>query len=324
MKSKFASRAGALARPASRPGRGCSSPGRRACGSATGGPARATTTCAGSPRARAASTRGSTPWRRPSAHRRSPYTSATGNCSPRDGGIGNLVRYHIYQRDKRFFPVFDRVRRHHEKAPPASTAVGVGRFDPDDEARLCIDAIAFRPSAMPAWGARTVLGGSARHAAAAHFSHVIGAGPYLFIAGQIPDRHLAARRAADPRLRRRARGGAIPERRAQPRGCAQRPDRGADLVHLRSHPPASRGRRVLAGPGAESRRLPAGHARLPDLPSRARALLPAGSARAHGGRGRRGRAQGHADRDRAHGRGRRARASRAGASTPRAGRRRRT
>ena len=36
-----------------------------------------------------------------------------------DGGLGNLVRYHIYQRDKRFFPVFDRVRRHHETAPPA-------------------------------------------------------------------------------------------------------------------------------------------------------------------------------------------------------------
>lgn len=103
-----------------------------------------------------------------------------------DGGIGNLVRYHIYQRDKRFFPVFDRVRRHQEKAPPASTAVGVGRLDPDDETRLCVDAIAFRPSGMPAWGARTVLGGSGRHAAAAHFSHVIGAGPYLFIAGQIP------------------------------------------------------------------------------------------------------------------------------------------
>ena len=103
-----------------------------------------------------------------------------------DGGLGNLVRYHIYQRDKRFFPVFDRVRRHNESAPPASTAVGVGRFDPDDETRLSIDAIAFRSSAMPAWGPRAVLGGSGRHAAAAHFSHVIGAGPYLFLAGQIP------------------------------------------------------------------------------------------------------------------------------------------
>ena len=104
----------------------------------------------------------------------------------REGGLGNLVRYHIYQRDKRYFPVFDRVRRHHESAPPASTAVGVGRFDPGDEARLNIDAIAYRPSAMPAYGSRSVLGGSGRHAAAAHFSHVIGAGPYLFIAGQIP------------------------------------------------------------------------------------------------------------------------------------------
>lgn len=100
--------------------------------------------------------------------------------------LGNLLRYHVYQRDKRFFPVFDRVRRHYETAPPASTAVGMGRFDPDDEARLTIDAIAYRPSVRPAYGARLVLGGSTRHAAAAHFSHVIGAGPYLFVAGQIP------------------------------------------------------------------------------------------------------------------------------------------
>jgi enamine deaminase RidA (YjgF/YER057c/UK114 family) len=103
-----------------------------------------------------------------------------------DGGLVSLLRYHIYQRDKRFFPVFDRVRGHYESEPPASTAVGVGRFDPGDEARLCVDAIALRPAVAPAFGGRTVLRGSGRHAAAAHFSHVIGAQPYLFIAGQIP------------------------------------------------------------------------------------------------------------------------------------------
>lgn len=102
------------------------------------------------------------------------------------GELASLLRYHIYQRDKRFFPVFDRVRRHYEAAPPSSTAVGVGRFEPADQARLCIDAIALRPAAARALGARTVLGGSGKHAAAAHFSHVIGTGPYLFLAGQIP------------------------------------------------------------------------------------------------------------------------------------------
>jgi enamine deaminase RidA (YjgF/YER057c/UK114 family) len=101
------------------------------------------------------------------------------------GDFKSLVRYHILQRDKRFFPVFDRVRRHYETAPPASTAVGVGRFEPGDAARLCVDAIAVRPSAARAF-ARAVLPGSSKFAAAAHFSHVIGAGPYLFLAGQIP------------------------------------------------------------------------------------------------------------------------------------------
>ena len=31
----------------------------------------------------------------------------------REGGeFTHLLRYHVYQRDKRFFPVFDRIRRH--------------------------------------------------------------------------------------------------------------------------------------------------------------------------------------------------------------------
>ena len=98
------------------------------------------------------------------------------------GTLNSLVRYHIFQRDKRFFPVFDRMRRHYEAQPPASTAVGVGRFHVDDLARLCVDAIAIRPDAI----ARKVLGGSGKYDTAAHFSHVIGAGPYLFLAGQIP------------------------------------------------------------------------------------------------------------------------------------------
>lgn len=105
----------------------------------------------------------------------------------REGGdLKHLLRYHIYQRDKRFFPVFDRVRREYEPAPPSSTAVGMGRFEPTDKARLCIDAIALRPAAEKTLGRRAVLSGAAAQSAAATFSHVIGAGPFLFIAGQIP------------------------------------------------------------------------------------------------------------------------------------------
>lgn len=109
------------------------------------------------------------------------------NMLAREGSdLNSLVRYHIFQRDKRFFSVFDRVRRHYEPAPPASTAVGMGAFDPDDQARLCIDAIAYRMPGADVSTGRTVLGGSVKHATAAHFSHVIGAGPYRFVAGQIP------------------------------------------------------------------------------------------------------------------------------------------
>jgi len=101
-------------------------------------------------------------------------------------GLDSLLRYHIFQRDKHFFSVFDRTRRERETAPPASTAVGVGRFSPDDTVRLCIDSIALDDTRLHDLGPRTVHPGAAAYAAAAHFSHVVQAGPYRFLAGQIP------------------------------------------------------------------------------------------------------------------------------------------
>jgi enamine deaminase RidA (YjgF/YER057c/UK114 family) len=100
--------------------------------------------------------------------------------------LNHLLRYHIFQRDKHFFSVFDRIRRGYETKPPASTAVGLGRFEPSDRATLCIDAIALRESEVNTVGPRTVLAGASRHTAAATFSHVVNTGPYLFLAGQIP------------------------------------------------------------------------------------------------------------------------------------------
>jgi enamine deaminase RidA (YjgF/YER057c/UK114 family) len=102
------------------------------------------------------------------------------------GDLSNLLRYHIYQRDKKFFSVLDRTRRALEGAPPASTAVGIRRFEQTDTATLCVDAVALRPSAAATFGGREVRSGSPGHAPPAHFSHVIGAGHFLFIAGQVP------------------------------------------------------------------------------------------------------------------------------------------
>lgn len=102
------------------------------------------------------------------------------------GGLEHLLRIHLYQRDKRFFPVFDRIRRHHERVAPAtSTAVGMGRFDPDDQARFLLDAIALDPAAAQSFGQRRLLGAQDQPAAAS-YSNVMGAGPLRFVAGQIP------------------------------------------------------------------------------------------------------------------------------------------
>jgi enamine deaminase RidA (YjgF/YER057c/UK114 family) len=115
-----------------------------------------------------------------------------------EGGLDQLLRYHIYQRDKHFFSVFDRIRRSFESRPPASTAVGLGRFEPTDRATLCVDAIALRAAGEKMLGRRTVLPGAAHHTAAATFSHVIGAGELLFLAGQIP---IDASRPGSPLIR---------------------------------------------------------------------------------------------------------------------------
>jgi len=115
------------------------------------------------------------------------YEGVGETLQAKGGGLENLLRFHLYQLDKRFFPVFDSIRRHYEpKDPTPSTAVGMGAFDPERTVRFNIDAIALNPEAAKTLGKRMAHQGSKAHSAAAHFSHVVGAGPYLFVAGQIP------------------------------------------------------------------------------------------------------------------------------------------
>ena len=53
------------------------------------------------------------------------YEGAQKTLRENGGGLEHLLRFHLYQLDKRFFPVFDAIRRHYEpEAPTPSTAVG--------------------------------------------------------------------------------------------------------------------------------------------------------------------------------------------------------
>ena len=117
----------------------------------------------------------------------SAYESVSDVIKKEGGDLGHLVRFHLYQRDKRFFPIFDSIRKFYEPNDPTpSTAVGMGHFDPDEYIRFNIDGISMNPQAEKDLGKRTALPGSKEHSSAAHFSHVVGAGPDLFVAGQIP------------------------------------------------------------------------------------------------------------------------------------------
>ena len=98
--------------------------------------------------------------------------------------LPNLLRAHIYQRDKRFWPVFERVRIHYEPTPAPSSGIGVSRLPRD--AWIGLDGIALRPGADPATPGREVLQGHGMLTSSSYYSQAVAAGPYLFFAGQMP------------------------------------------------------------------------------------------------------------------------------------------
>ena len=230
------------------------------------------------------------------------YEGVGETLEAKGGGLENLLRFHLYQLDKRFFPVFDSIRRHYEpKDPTPSTAVGMGAFDPERSVRFNIDAIALNPEAAKTLGKRMAHEGSKAHSAAAHFSHVVGAGPYLFVAGQIPtdtSKPGSPLICNYPDIPKR---GRFLSRRPEPRGQQKRPHRRADVVRLRPDPQTSGRLGVFARKHPEPDRLSRGHARFPHLPPGSRAVFPERPARPHGDAGGGSRPQGGKDRDRTHG-----------------------
>jgi 2-iminobutanoate/2-iminopropanoate deaminase len=99
-----------------------------------------------------------------------------------------VVLQRMWQRDKRFFPVYERVRKHWQPEAAPSSGLGVsavgGRFgrwigieslavDLEDENRLG-DRVTLTPPDDP------------RHPSASIYAQAVGAGPFVFMAGHIP------------------------------------------------------------------------------------------------------------------------------------------
>jgi 2-iminobutanoate/2-iminopropanoate deaminase len=103
------------------------------------------------------------------------------------GSLGDLLRIHIYQKDKRFFPAFEKMRMICEpKAPAPSSGIGVCDSSPDGKAWITLDGIGIAPREWKFQNRRSVLRSSGSLPETSYFSQGIEGGPYIFLAGQIP------------------------------------------------------------------------------------------------------------------------------------------
>jgi len=101
------------------------------------------------------------------------------------GGLAAVLRQHMYQRDKRRFPVLEAIRKERELEGVApSSGLGLASLR-DDEVNYEIDAIALSPQAATGLGRRTILNSTGIGEAAALYSQAVAAGPYIFTAGML-------------------------------------------------------------------------------------------------------------------------------------------
>jgi enamine deaminase RidA (YjgF/YER057c/UK114 family) len=103
------------------------------------------------------------------------------------GSLEDLLRIHIYQKDKRFFPTFEKMRMLCEpRAPAPSSGIGVCDSSPDGKAWITLDGIGIAPREWKFQHRRSVLRSSGSLPETSYFSQGIEGGPYIFLAGQIP------------------------------------------------------------------------------------------------------------------------------------------
>ena len=108
----------------------------------------------------------------------------------RGAAFGDVLQMHLYQKAKRFFPVFERIRRLYEPdAPAPASGIGVGIGGAGEDAWFALDGIAIDPAAWPFGERRRVLRHADEQAPGSHYSQAVLAGPYIFLAGQLPLDH---------------------------------------------------------------------------------------------------------------------------------------
>jgi enamine deaminase RidA (YjgF/YER057c/UK114 family) len=99
-----------------------------------------------------------------------------------------VLRQHIWLRDKRIFPVYERIRMVWQKVPAPSSCLGVaevvGRFGQD----IGLEALAVVPGENPLFPERTTTRAfdNKEFPSAGFYSQAVRCGPLVFLAGHIP------------------------------------------------------------------------------------------------------------------------------------------
>ncbi|MEY2660329.1 MAG: hypothetical protein RLZZ123_1501 [Pseudomonadota bacterium] len=98
-----------------------------------------------------------------------------------------LLRQHVWQQDKRFFPCYEQIRKHWQVAPAPSSGLGVASISGRAKGWIGIDGIAVAPGENPVFPAREVVNpvNDKRLPSASHYSQAVKSGELLFTAGHI-------------------------------------------------------------------------------------------------------------------------------------------
>lgn len=99
-----------------------------------------------------------------------------------------ILRQHVWQKDKRFFPCYEQARREWQPVPSPSSGLGVRAISGEGDQWIGLDAIAVAPGADPLFAAREVVAAVdlSRLPSASHYSQAVRSGPLVFTAGHIP------------------------------------------------------------------------------------------------------------------------------------------
>lgn len=104
------------------------------------------------------------------------------------GSAGDqILRQHVWQRDKRFFPCYEEIRKHVQPTPAPSSGLGVTQLAGSQAGWIGLDAIAVAPADNSVLGARTVVSAvnNPNLPSASHYSQAVSSGDLVFTAGHI-------------------------------------------------------------------------------------------------------------------------------------------